>query len=555
MPDNKAQKIVKKFDELYTDASNMRDKAAEISEWIVPERGRYLTCQPITEDTTKKGTKKHNRIINGTAGKSVSSLSANMQAGMTSPAQKWASVTVEDPVIADIPAVKTWTYDVQNIILSVLAKSNFYNITPGIYTELATFGTAGYLIERDPETFIRFRPFTFGEFYFSLDARYRPNALYRKFTMSASQMEEKFERSKLSQAVKTAIDTNEGETRFEVIHAIEPNDNSVSGVRRAFEYQSLYLEEESASDNKFLSVGGYFTKPFVIVRWETVGTDPFGISPAMDALGDVKQLQSMEQDAAQALQKQTNPPMIATSDMKNKPASLLPGAITYVNPMHGSSGFAPAINVQLDVNGTEIKIQNTERRIDRFFFGDIINAFLRSTNRKTATEIEEQSKEKLLTLGPVIESVEDEMLDDTIIGTFNKLDEMGFIPPPPPEMEGMPLKIEYEGFLSSAQKAVSLTANDQLFSATAAVAGLVPEVRFKFDAFADFNDRAQKLGVNPKTVRSDDDAKALMEAEQKAIQQQQATQQMGDTASTAKILGDTPLGDSNALDAIVQGAI
>src|SRR5207237_8623941 len=74
----------------------------------------------------------------------------------------------------------------------------------------------------------------------------------------------------------------------------------------------------------------YFESPAVIIRWDLVSNDPYGRSPGMDALPDVKQLQLEVRRKAQGIDKGVNPPMLADAQLKNQPASLLPGGTTYI---------------------------------------------------------------------------------------------------------------------------------------------------------------------------------------------------------------------------------
>ncbi len=79
----------------------------------------------------------------------------------------------------------------------------------------------------------------------------------------------------------------------------------------------------------------------------------------MDALASSKMLQQLEMRTAQAIDKVLNPPMVADVSMKNEPASLLPGGVTYVANM-AQSGFKPAYQVPPNIQGAEEKIAKCE---------------------------------------------------------------------------------------------------------------------------------------------------------------------------------------------------
>ena len=83
----------------------------------------------------------------------------------------------------------------------------------------------------------------------------------------------------------------------------------------------------------FLRKRGFYEAPHIAVRWDLVSNDAYGRSPGMDALPDIKQLQQEVRRKAQAIDKSVNPPMVADIQLKNQPASLLPGGTTYIAGM------------------------------------------------------------------------------------------------------------------------------------------------------------------------------------------------------------------------------
>ncbi len=74
----------------------------------------------------------------------------------------------------------------------------------------------------------------------------------------------------------------------------------------------------------------------------------------------------------------------------------------------------------------------------------------------TATQINTMREEKMLMLGPVLERLNDELLDPLIDRVFNIMLKRGMLPPPPKEIQGMPLRVEYISVLAQAQKAMGI---------------------------------------------------------------------------------------------------
>ena len=143
------------------------------------------------------------------------------------------------------------------------------------------------------------------------------------------------------------------------IHAIEPNPNAagreIRGAHNLWNgrlsdrlpWRSVWFERSAQGENLLLRVSGYTEFPCMAPRWDVVGTDSWGSGPGWVALGDARQLQVQQQRKLEAIDKQIRPPMVGPPSLKNEPASLLPGGVTYVADPNGQS-FRPAIDVRLD---------------------------------------------------------------------------------------------------------------------------------------------------------------------------------------------------------------
>jgi hypothetical protein len=91
-------------------------------------------------------------------------------------------------------------------------------------------------------------------------------------------------------------------------------------------------------------VRGFHENPVIAARWAIFGNDAYGRGPGMDALGDIKQLQVQQKRKAQAIDKMVNPPLLADVQLKNEPASLLPGGVTYVQMTARARARKPGIS-------------------------------------------------------------------------------------------------------------------------------------------------------------------------------------------------------------------
>jgi hypothetical protein len=495
------------------------------------------------------GRKKHGKIINGTPIDSLRILAAGLQGGMTSPSRPWFQLSLPDDAITEYEPVRLWLHEVRTRMLHVFSRSNFYGAVHSMYYELGGFGTAAMMIEEDDKSIIRCRPLTIGEYCIAQDDTLRPVSLYRQFSMTTDQLMTAFGKESLPKTIVDGFPQNRDQ-RHEVIHAVD-RDPTASEYKMA--YKSCYFLKSGDDDAEFLKEAGYKTIPFVCARWDVVGVDAYGQSPAMAALGDIKMLQKMEEKKLKALDKMVDPPLNVPSTMKDREIpNILAGGINYMEP-NTNVGVQPAFQVQADMQNIAFEIDRVERRITRYFYNEMFLAVLNENKQMTAREVATRHEEKLMMLGPVLERLQSEFLDPVIDRVFNIMLENDYIPPAPPEIAGMDLKIEYVSMLAQAQKMIGSSGLEQFAGFVGQIAAADPKaaMKVKWDEMVD--QYGTMLGVPPAVIRSDEDVEEMIAQQQQQQQMMQTMQMMQQAAGTAKDLGQTPVnqGQKSALDALI----
>lgn len=202
--------------------------------------------------------------------------------------------------------------------------------------------------------------------------------------------------------------------------------------------------------------------------------------------------------------------------LKNRGVERLPGGITFV-PAGGSSKIETAFDVQLNLGELLEDIQDVRGRIRQSFFSDIFLMLANSANpQMTATEVAERHEEKMLMMGPVLERLNNELLFPLVELTFGHMLEMGALPPPPPELAGMELNVEFISMLAQAQRAIGTNSVDRFVGTLGTVAQMKPEVLDKFDSDAWADAYSDMLGVDPKLVLANDQVAMIRNARAKA---------------------------------------
>ena len=179
-----------------------------------------------------------------------------------------------------------------------------------------------------------------------------------------------------------------------------------------------------------------------------------------------------------------------------------------------------------------------------------------NTDRReiTAREIDERHEEKLLALGPVLEQLNQDVLDPLIDITFNIMYRQGLIPEPPEEIAGTQLKVEYISILAQAQKMVGLAGIERFAGFVGQVATYDPQVLDKVDRDQMIDEYGDITGVPPRIIVPDDKVAAIREGRAAVAKQQEQMAALASGAKTAKDLSGANLDNNNALTALLQQA-
>lgn len=551
-------------------ASLMRDRTSfeahwqEIANFMKPRRTRWFA------DDKNRGDKRNQKIIDSTATFAADVLRSGMHAGLTSPARPWMKLTVEDPSLAEYKPVKEWLQTVTKITLTSYEKSNLYNVLPTTYGDMGVFGTAAMSILEDPRDPFRAYSYPIGSYSLGMDSRGRVDTFIRNYTMTVRSIVREFgvipgtkriDWSRLSTNVKTQWDRAEYNQTVEVCWIITPNEDfDPRKIESKYKPFGSCWFEVGGDNNKFLRERGFDEFPILAPRWEVTGEDTYGTEcPGMTALGDVKQLQVGERRGMQAVEKMINPPLQAPPSMRNQKTSLLPGDVSYVTELGGpNTGIRPVHEMNFAIDKLDMKQQSVRMRIERAFYTDLFLMMASSDRRDiTAREIDERHEEKLLALGPVLERSKDELHDPMVDRTFAMNSRNGMYPPPPEELHNVNLKVDYLSLMAAAQKLVSVSGHERFLQGTVQLAAAWPEARFKVNVNRAVDRYAEMLSVEPDILRTDDEADALMQAEQQAAAKAQQADNINKMAAGARNLSQTDMTSDNALTRLtdqVRGA-
>jgi hypothetical protein len=555
----KAQYLQRKA-ELELERASWLDLWRDLNDQFCPRLGRFLASEQ------NKGAKLNEKIVNSSPLNAVRILASGMMAGCSSPSRTWFRLTTPDPELAEQDAAKVWLHWVEERMRKAMASSDLYLALARGYEEEGVFGTGLLWIEpaKTGDKLLHAETIPIGQYCLACGEDGQVDTLYRAFRMTVRQLAQKFGLEACSASVRREYEEKHFDTWHDVCHVVEPRSlrDEASPLARDMPWASTWFEVASDEDQLLLE-SGYEEKPFAASRWYLTAGDVYGRSPAMDCLGDAKALQKLESRKLLALEKYVNPPMVGPSSLREDRASLLPGDITYVDTVSGGQTFQPAIRIDpgaLSEIGKEIL--RHEQRIDDAMLVSIFMMLSQTDRRQiTATEIEERKEEKSLQIGPALERLHYEKFGPMIARVFGIMNRAGLIPPPPPELQGTELKIEFVSVLAAAQKLTGVVSIERFSSYMGNLAAALPEVIDVLEPDKAAREYAAAVGLNPELLRAEEEVLAMRKQRTEQAQQAQQAQlaaQGAQTAQTvaqgAQTLSQTDIRGDSALSRLISAS-
>lgn len=550
----------KEFDKRFTNvkAAHLLWRGAfqELSKWINPLRGVFDTPpskRPILPD--------YRIILDDHATQAAKTLSSGMSSGMTSQSMPWLRLNIDGMEDMQNPSqIRGWLDACQARLYEMLDKSNLYFCLNNCYEELGIFGTGCFIVLEDFDDFVRGTSFTTGEYYIACDNKGRVNTFCREFWMTVQQMVEEFGYENCSASVRQQWDWNMIDTLWKVRHMIEPNDVAMLDMPdfKNMPFRSAYWDMADGTD-VFLGMRGFKRFPVICPRWETVVTDQaYGYGCGHYALGHTRELQKTTQDKLLTQEKTHNPPMQADGSVDGH-VSTIPGGLTRTNSNAvPNAGVRPAYQIQANLESF-LELENAlHDKIDKCFF---VNLFLMlmnfDKNNMTAQEVAERQQEKIMMMGPILYRLQTELLDPLVSLLFGIALDNQLFPPPPKQIAGLPIKIEYTSILAQAQKQLGI---QQISRVVGFVQSWIQATGGQDTSITDGIDQDQMLrevcdmeGTPAKLNVDQQVIDQKRQQRQKAQQQQQQMMMAEQAANAAHKVGSIPTG-AGTLHGALTGA-
>lgn len=446
----------------------------DCGEYVNPNRGDFSTIR------YRADTARYDKIYDTTAPLANENLASGLHGFLTSPSQRWFSLSTFDDEINEEYQVKEWLNKTTNILYDRvfnIPESNFNSQAHELYLDLGSFGTAVMMVQDNPGSGISFRTFHLADCYIQENDSGFVDTLYRKYKRTGRQLMERFGDAVPEKIIK--ISQKDPYREFEVIHAVEPSETYGDPIKKptkkAFKSCYVLLEEKT-----LLEEGGFDEFPYMVPRWSKVAGEIYGRSPSMTSLPDIKMVNAMMKTIIKAAQKITDPPLLVPDDGFILPVRTVPGGLNFYR-----SGTQDRIE-PLETRGRPDigfdLLNNRREHIKAAFHVDWMQMpDQKGSPNMTATEVVARQEEKMRLMGPMIGRLQVEFLGPLIDRVFKIMMRKKQIPQPPGILEGQEMKILYTSPLARAQKSGQLMTITRLFES------MVPLFQAKPDLLDNMN--------------------------------------------------------------------
>lgn len=545
-----AERIIARNNALKNDASNFRLTWQDVANYIIPRKGQ------ITE-TKSPGTDQTTQLLDTTAGESLLVFAAGILSQMMPLGEIWARFEPSDKKAS--PAIGAFFDQATERVLDAIHNSNFYLAIHEDLLDAGAFCTSALYVEEGKRSFLNFANWPVGSFVIAEDNEGMVDTVFKEWQWSARQAEQQWGRSGIASCKKlmealTSTKPEDGEKKFTFVHAIYPRpvdevrEGKVSGKFRPIASVSVCVE-----DKEVVNEDGYYEMPAAVSRLMRSNNEVYGRGPGTEIMPEVKLAQRVRYDYLLALEKAVNPGWIAPEDAAYRPDNR-PGGVTYwdaTNP--NNKPEREKVEARLDWAQTELT--EIRERIRRAFFVDMFQMLNRPEvlkNERTAYQIAEMLKEKLLLFSPIFARITLEKLNTTLERVFNMMLRAGELGEVPAELQGGSYKITYTSKIALAIKAAQDNATVEMLQLCSLMQPFDQSVSMVVKWRDRFRAACRNSGLPSLDLRTDEEIDAMLASIQQAQDAMQKAEAAKNASESVRNLG--PEAQKIATNAVAQFA-
>ena len=537
--DEAAADVIREWERGEGERGTWRSHWQDVANHMLPDRADYIV-------TNTPGRKRTQHIYDATAPWALAQCAAGFNSRLTSATVRWFEMRAADDRLNDDDASRVWLDDATAKIYAVFngPRHNFASQSNELYLDLCSIGTGVMAVLETPRTDVLFSTRHLRECVIWENEEDRIDKLGRRWKYTAKQAWQAWGAQAGESVLKALEKTPEREFWFH--HRVAPRRDRDPQRNDAKHkpFQSIYVSE---ADRTIIAEGGFDEFPYLVPRFSKAPGEKYGRGPGMQVLPDVRMLNEMAKTILKAAQKVVDPPLLLPDDGYMLPIKTTPGGLNFYR-----AGTRDELK-PLDTKGNiqlGIEMLNALRQsIIRGFYVDLMSVPTDPSDPAsagkgvTATFTMHQRDQQMELLSPVLSRLQAEFLGPLIDRVFaimwrqsaaRKFGQGSHFLPPPPQLSGMPLRVEYVSPIAIAQKTSQIDTLSRLVQMAMTLAQVDPAAAKTLDTDAILRLTARDLNAPALALKSPAIVAQQQQAEQEAQQQMNAHAQLQSIAGAAK---------------------
>jgi hypothetical protein len=518
-----ARSIVGDYDADSTDKSTFMTLWQQVSNYILPNRSDYLV------DKTP-GQKRMTYIFDASPVWALEMFAAGMHSLLTSNSLQWFYLHADDERVNRVDRVRAWLDAVAANLYGIFnsPRHNFASQSYEMFLDLGSIGSSTMGVLDSKRNDVLFSTRHMKECVWRENEEDRVDQNIRKFSWTAKQAYQQWGSKCGEKVAKAAIDRPE--TKFDFLHGVRPRRqrDPQRADARNMAFESIYV---SLSDMDEISVSGFLEFPYLCPRFSKCSGEIYGRGPGVMALPDVQMVNQFKKLILKGAQKVIDPPLQVPDDGFLLPVKTTPGSL---NPYRSTTtARIEPIETKGQISLGIDMLNALQAQIARTFYVDMLRMPVDPQDPAsegkgtTATYWLQRRDKEMMMISPMLARMQAEALGPLIDRVFakqwRKSKQMKFgpgspFPPPPPELSGVPLRVEYVSPIALAQKSTQVDGVTRLMSLQAQLRQMDQQQPFILDGEAilrlaarDFNAPVEAL-KSPEALQQEAQAKAQADA-------------------------------------------
>jgi len=528
----------RRWGELKTDRVTHERDWELIAQLMRPQRGGFGLDDPTTRDRL--------RPLSSGPILAQSNFSAGLYGTLTNPANKWFGLKTNDPELDQFHSARLWLDKVTERVLASFLPgvSPFYTATTQVFSDLAAFGNAAQYDELvTAERKILDVTLSLAEVVFDIDGYGRVSEVVRRFRLKAASALRMFGARALPHKFAEWAEKGD-QTQHVFFQHVHPNDDFQPGRLglRGKRWASVTTTEV---DGALVRASGYDEMPFFAPRWEVDSGSIYGVGPAFNALASARAHNRMDEATLRMAQRAADPTLLA-GDRENWPLAgrIRPGTVVYgALDARGNAMLRP-LEMAGSINLTLAEKQQKMEEIRDAFHYSLMN--LAGRTGMTATEVMAITEERQRLWAPHQGRVQEEFLAPKVARRFALLWRAGQLPPPPEELRGVELRVDYQSAAAAAQRSVEGNAALRILQDISPLIGIKPRLADRIDEDGLLETLMNARGAPAQMFRSREQADAIAEQRAQAQQAMQMAQMAQAGAGAVRDVADATMAAQEA---------